>query len=258
MHLIYWLLVSVLLAVLTACGDGTIGPLTTSGLASRSMLRAEVDWLRQHGSADTRPLDALIDMQTYYERVDSTDVMFYRIDVQVIDERGVMSAPSVSMNGDWMSPTGNGYVRLLKQITDTNLVFTIIWPDTAVTLPVSILSATTLGADTLTYKTTWSQRARSPIVCKGLASDSIVTATTFIEGLGLWSSTIWDTQADRGTFTLPSRVADSAQVGDNILVQQYRSYYRVVRLSTPTSGYGNRHVGILQRHRIPYLITVVP
>lgn len=244
--------------LLVACGDGTVGPLETGGLSARKTLRNDVDWIRQHGSADTRPLDALIDLQTYIQLVDSTNVMFYRVEAQVIDERGKILNPSISMHNMPMSLVGSGLVRLQTVISDTNLVFTIVWPDTTIAIPVSILSATSIGADTLTYKTTWSRSAPSPILTKGHASDSIVIAVSRIEGIGRWSSTVWDTLEDRGSFTLPARFADSAQVGDQFIVQQYRSYYQVIRLTTPNSGYGDRYVGILQSHRVPYLITVAP
>lgn len=247
-----------LVMLLVACGDGTVGPLETGGLGARSILRNEVDWIRQHGSADTRPLDALIDMQTYSQLVDSTIVTFYRIEAQAIDERGKMLNPAISLHNMPLSLVGRGLVRLETVVSDTDLVFTIVWPDTTIGIPVSILSATSLGADTFTYKTTWSKSAPSPIVTKGQASDSIVIAVNRIEGIGRWSSTVWATLEDRGSFTLPARFADNAQVGDQFIVQQYRSFYRVIRVVTPTSGYGDRYVGILQSHRTPYLVTVTP
>ncbi|RPI65668.1 MAG: hypothetical protein EHM43_12465, partial [Ignavibacteriae bacterium] len=142
-----------------ACGDGTLGPLTRSGLRDRNLLRSDVNWLRQYGSSDQTPLDVLIDIETY-EQQDNPKHLYFNIKAQMVDERGRIDIPQITMNGTRMAPIGNGRVQVLRPVTDTVLVFTFEWPDTTLTVPINILSATSMGADTGTYRTAWSRTQR--------------------------------------------------------------------------------------------------
>lgn len=249
-------LLLIIVAILgVACGDGTLGPLTSSGLRDRELLRLDVNWLRQHGSSDKTPLDVLIDIETY-EQQDNPKHLYFNIKAQMVDERGRIDIPRITMNGTRMAPIGIGRVQVLKPVTDTALVFTFEWPDTTITVPINILSATSMGADTGTYRTAWSRTQRPRVPLPGRASDSIVVSAINVSIVDIMDFGMYSTIADLGSYELPGRIADNARVGEQIYVRLDRSYYRVIPIETPTSGYGDRVIGVLQLHTIHHLLEV--
>lgn len=241
------------------CGSATLGPLSNGGLDARIALRAEVDLLRLHGTVNTGPLDALVDVEQAYTGTSDSNLIFEsRVTVSIVNIEGLVAAPNIVVNGKQLVYTSHGKASISILNMDTTMTVQFTWPDTVITATYTLLSESSLGARARSYTSDWSKSTPLPIASKGTRSDSVVY------DFGIYAISYVDfhvalqTSADTGSFAVPSKVADSVQTDNKIFVSQYRSYYTTHELNAPTSGYGNRVIGVLQRCRVSYVLRVVP
>lgn len=248
--------------MLAGCGSSTLGPLITNGLDARRDLQRYVDQRRRHGTPDTQPLDALVDIDATYRRMfgaTATTQFVSNVEGWIVTAEGMDRNPMLLVNEEpLVAMAGDGAAVRFMIFPNKQLAVSVTWPDTTMIITDSILTEAEMGVDTAAVVVDWSKATRAPIPIGGTRADSLyVSIAVFTDG----SFSVLDTSfvcADTGSITLPTRIADSARVGDQILVYINRSYYRMHHLNTPRSGYGNRIVGILQRCRLANRVYIVP
>gem|GEM_PF-6376408 len=219
-----------------------------------------MDVLRLHGTLNKSPLDALVDVEHVYTGTFSNFNFESRVTVSIVNIEGLVGAPNIMVNGQQLVYESRGKSKISIPNMDTLMTVQFTWPDTVITATYALLSESALGARFRSYTSDWSKSAPTPIVSVGARSDSVVHDFHIITNIRRYAffAAVSRTTADDGSFIVPSIVADSVNSDNSILAVQYRSYYATHELNTPTSGYGNRFVGVLQRYRMSYFLRVLP
>jgi hypothetical protein len=246
-------IVLILAVFVVGCGSGTVGPLITNGLDARLDLQRSVRGWQRHGNADSTPLDAMLVL-------DHNDALPSGVLTKgwIVSEEGTMLNPVMSVVDRPLVSRGNGSCMRLIHVTSPLLPVKITWPDTTVAFTDSVLTEDDVAADTVIRTAEWSIAAPVAIRTDGPRADSIVLdVASFSDSTANGDTTV--VIADTGAFTLPPSILATIRPGDQVLVFLSRSHYRTRRIPTPTSGYGDRVVGILQRrHTVNYRVFIVP
>jgi len=246
-------IVIILVVFVVGCGSGTVGPLITNGLDARRDLQRSVRGWQRHGNADSTPLDAML-------VIDHNAALPSGVLTKgwIVSEEGTMLNPVMSVTDRPLISSGNGSCTRMIRVLSPLLPVKITWPDTTIVFTDSVLTEDDVAADTAIRRADWSIATPVAIRTYGPRADSIVLdIASFSDSSANGDTTV--VIADTGSFTLPPSILATVRPGDQVMVLLSRSHYRTRRIPTPTSGYGDRVVGTLQRrHTANYRVFITP